>query len=248
MNSHRLRWLAVAAALAACLVVVTGAALGDGNVQHGISVTKGCTSPVTIGSAYACTYTVRNNIDDAHDTLTFNSFVDSVHAAGGDVTSANIFANLNYVIGTFEIGFSTPPSCTGGVGTGTALDPFRSAPGNPLTLCTLPFGSRLNTQSNSFYTVQAADFALPSHRLADDVTLGWRDTCDDTAQTGNTNCSANPQTNGAASSALIVDANIQITPATATNAVNTNHVLTITANAVGGVTIDPVRTPLPPPS
>src|SRR5262249_47517682 len=34
-----------------------------------------------------------------------------------------------------------------------------------------------------------------------------------------------------------VDANIQITPATATNAVNTNHTLTITVNAVGG-TID----------
>ena len=35
-----------------------------------------------------------------------------------------------------------------------------------------------------------------------------------------------------------MDANIQITPATATNAVNTNHVLTITVNALGG-TIDP---------
>ena len=34
-----------------------------------------------------------------------------------------------------------------------------------------------------------------------------------------------------------VNANIQITPATDTNAVNTNHVLTITINAVGG-TID----------
>ena len=31
-----------------------------------------------------------------------------------------------------------------------------------------------------------------------------------------------------------VDANIQITPATATNPTNTNHVLTITVNAVGG--------------
>src|SRR6185295_10357378 len=34
-----------------------------------------------------------------------------------------------------------------------------------------------------------------------------------------------------------VDANIQITPATATNAVGTNHVLTITVNALNG-TID----------
>ena len=34
-----------------------------------------------------------------------------------------------------------------------------------------------------------------------------------------------------------MNANIQITPATATNAVGTNHVLTITVNAVGG-TID----------
>ena len=34
-----------------------------------------------------------------------------------------------------------------------------------------------------------------------------------------------------------MNANIQITPATATNAVNTNHVLTITVNALNG-TID----------
>ena len=34
-----------------------------------------------------------------------------------------------------------------------------------------------------------------------------------------------------------MNANIQITPATATNAVGTNHVLTITVNALGG-TID----------
>ena len=38
-------------------------------------------------------------------------------------------------------------------------------------------------------------------------------------------------------SKLWVNANIQITPATATNPVGTNHVLTITINALGG-TID----------
>ena len=49
----------------------------------------------------------------------------------------------------------------------------------------------------------------------------------------------NPGTHTDASSECftVVDANIQITPATATNAVGTNHVLTITVNALGG-TID----------
>src|SRR5262249_49691905 len=142
-------------------------------------------------------YTVRNVVDDAHDTLTFNSFVDTVHTAGGNVSSGELFPSLRYVIATGS------PTCTGGVGTGTDADPFRAAPGDPLILCTLPYVPRLNTQANSFYTVQAADYGLANHRLTDDVLLGWRDTCDDPIHTGNTNCNSSPQTNGAGSSALI---------------------------------------------
>src|SRR5262245_65771102 len=119
MKLQRLRWLAAGGVMAVCLAVVVGPAMAV-DVQHGISVTKGCSSAVTIVSAYSCTYSVRNNIDEAQDTLTFNSFVDTVHAAGGNVSSGEMFTNLRFEIGAFVPGFSTAPFCSGGVGTGTA--------------------------------------------------------------------------------------------------------------------------------
>src|SRR5262249_2029509 len=160
--------------------------------QHGIGVTKGCSSPTNIGQPYSCTYSVINTVDEAQDTLTFDGVSDTVHASGGNVASGNIFASLRYVIGPFLMGFSTPPFCTAGIATGTALDPFRSAPGNPLVSCTLPFGSRLNTLSNSFYTVQPLDFNQPGHVVTDSVEITWHDLCNDPAHTGNTNCVSNP--------------------------------------------------------
>ena len=39
------------------------------------------------------------------------------------------------------------------------------------TMCTLPFGSRINFESTSHYTVQPGDFALPGHVLRDDAAL-----------------------------------------------------------------------------
>ena len=42
------------------------------DVQHGIAFTKGCASPTQIGQPYACTYSIRNVTDEAHDTLTIN--------------------------------------------------------------------------------------------------------------------------------------------------------------------------------
>ena len=62
------------------------------------------------------------------------------------------------VVGPFTPGFSTPPTCTGGTGNGTDASPWVGA-----TSCTLPFGSRINVLSFSFYTVKAADFNLPGH-------------------------------------------------------------------------------------
>src|SRR5215471_601065 len=66
-------------------------------VQHGISFTKGCNGFTPIGSPLECDYTIRNNVDDAHDTLTFTALVDTVHSfpqtppppppPAGDVTS-----------------------------------------------------------------------------------------------------------------------------------------------------------------
>src|SRR5262245_2788165 len=53
------------------------------DVQHGISLTKGCVSPTQIGQPYSCSFTFRNETDEAHDTLTVDGLVDVVHAAGG---------------------------------------------------------------------------------------------------------------------------------------------------------------------
>src|SRR3954447_8439491 len=127
--------------LAASAVFGVGFATAADPANHGISVTKGCTSPTQIGAPYACTYSFRNNVDDAQDTLTVSGLTDVVHAAGGNVSSGNVFGSLKLVAVTGT------PSCPGATGTGTVADPWRS-PG--LTSCTLPFGSRINTQSFSF--------------------------------------------------------------------------------------------------
>lgn len=39
-------------------------------VNHGIAFTKGCMSPTPVGQPYTCTYSIRNNVDEAQDTLT----------------------------------------------------------------------------------------------------------------------------------------------------------------------------------
>ena len=60
--------------------------------------TKGCESPTQISAPYKCTYSVRNTIDDNQDTLTINGLVDTVHAAGGNVSSGNVFSSLRFEI------------------------------------------------------------------------------------------------------------------------------------------------------
>jgi hypothetical protein len=68
----------------------------------------------------------------------------------------------------------------------------------------LPFGSRLNVEPFSFYTVQAADFNLPGHVITDSAELIWHDVCNDSAGTGDTNCVANPPDVGAGSQSLVI--------------------------------------------
>ena len=212
------------------VVLQGGGSGGGGGVNHGITFTKGCASPTQIGQPYSCTYSIRNIVDEAQDTLTIHGLVDTVHSAGGDVSSGNVFSSLQLTIGALLPGFSTLPTCPGATGTGTALDPFR-APG--LTSCTLPFGSRLNVQFFSFYTVQAGDFNLPGHQLADSAALSWNDLCDDPIHTGNTNCNPNPPAVGAASQSLVT----QLPSTTSTTIHNAAHA-PVTAVPVGSVVHD----------
>jgi hypothetical protein len=213
MNSHRLRWLAAGAALAACLVTGLGAAivapaLAQEPAQHGISFLKGCASPTNIGSAYSCSYTVRNNSDEPQDTLTMNSLVDIVHAASGDVNSGNIIGSVQ-IKTTTAPGNNIPSGATCAAAAGDGVN----VPYTGVTSCTLPFGSRVNVLSFSHYTVQAADFALPGHALTDDAALGWHDLCDGLAfpnpnppppaLPGGGNCNPNPPNVGSASQSII---------------------------------------------
>jgi hypothetical protein len=198
MRRHRLLLvvggLIVAAIAFAGLTGVASAA----DVQHGISFTKGCASPTQVGAPYSCTYSIRNNVDEAKDTLTINGLNDTVHAASGNVSSGNVFSSLKFEIGTPSVPGAPDPSCVGGTGNGQPGTPFTGA-----SSCTIPFGSRLNVLSFSFYTVQASDFNLPGHVLTDSAELTWHDLCNDPGGTGNSNCVNNPPVSGAGSQTLV---------------------------------------------
>src|SRR5215212_7665353 len=192
---------------------VSGAAAAD--VNHGIGFTKGCTSPTKIGDPYSCSFTIRNVLDAAQDTLTINSLVDTVHAASGDQTTGNILGTVSITTTTTATGpTQSGATCTASGGNGTAATPYTG-----VTSCTLPFGGRVNVLSTSHYTVQAGDFALSLDQLKDDATLGWRDLCNDPALTGNTNCNPNPP-NVTAASLTVVQ---QLPSQTATEIHNAAH-------------------------
>ena len=74
---------------------------------------------------------VRNNIDDAEDTLTITSVTDVVHAASGDVNSGNI-------IGSVKINVLGGATCAAASGTGAVGDPYQG-----VTSCTIPFNGRV---------------------------------------------------------------------------------------------------------
>ena len=76
-------------------------------------------------------------------------------------------------------GVQSGATCSGGSGDGSLATPYTG-----VTMCTLPFGSRLQVLPFSHYTVQPDDFTLPGHELTDDAALGWHDLCNDPAGTG----------------------------------------------------------------
>jgi hypothetical protein len=181
MRSKGLLRLALGLGVFVTLLVVGTSGASAADVTHGIGFTKGCSSPTQVGAPYSCSWTIRNNLDDAQDTLTINNLTDTVHSAGGNVVSSTVLDNA-----------SVTPS-----GGATCTAP-------PNRVCTIPFNGRVDVGPFSFYTVQPADFALPGSQLTDSSDLAWHDLCDDPAHTGDTNCNPNPPTNGAASASLIV--------------------------------------------
>jgi hypothetical protein len=160
---------------------------------HGIAVSKGCTSPVQVGDPYTCSVQIQNIVDTGHDTLQVTGLTDVVNSAGGAVPPGvppNILPTTGLV-------FSGAVSCTGGSGAGTSASPYLGA-----TSCLLPFGTSITTKPFSHYTVQAADFNLPNHRLTDTASVAWHNTC--TLNPDN-DCTTGPQVAGAGSSALVIE-------------------------------------------
>ena len=105
---------------------------------------------------------------------------------------------------------------------------LRANPFTGATSCILPFGSRLNVQPFSFYTVQAADFGLPGHALTDSAELAWHDLCNDPAGTGNSNCAANPPNSGAGSQTIVTGL-----PSTTSTTIHNAAHAAVTAVGVG---------------
>ena len=136
-------------------------------VIQGLGVAKGCDPSTPVGSPYQCGYGFTNNngVNPSNNTITITSVVDTVFAAGGNVSSGNILPSLHLILG----GAAT---CVGGAGLGTA-GPYIGA-----TSCSIPQNSGILTQSFSYYTVTNADFGLAGHVLADQVTANWQAICD----------------------------------------------------------------------
>ena len=215
--------------LAVGAILAVGFASAAGPVNHGITFTKGCSSPTQIGQPYACSYQIFNIVDGAQDTLTITGLLDTVHAAGGDVLSGGGSATATFNQLKFEI-VAGSPTCNG-TGSGTSLDPFVNA-----TMCTVPFGSTLAVQPFSFYTVQGADFNLAGHNLTDDAGLTWHDLCDDPAGTANTNCVNDPPVVGAGSQTVV-----QQLPSTTTTTIHDGGHNPVTTVAAGTTVHDFVK-------
>jgi hypothetical protein len=207
-------WRALLVACAATALLVFWVGSASAQQFHGIAFTKGCSPTTNIGAPMMCAFQMLNLVDGGQDTLQINDVEDVVNSAGGAVNSGN-------VLGSLQLVFSGPTvSCTGGSGAGTSGSPYVGA-----TQCTLPFGTSIQTNSFSHYTVQPGDFALPGHSLTDSATLGWNNTC--TSPTVQ-NCTTGPQQASAGSATTV-----QQNPSTTTTQIHNPAHQVVTAVAVG---------------
>ena len=156
--------------LAGLCVLMSFLALGASGAMaafHGVAQAKQCVGPVRIGGASTCAAQIANTVDTGHDTIRVSGLIDTVNSAGGAVATGNILSSTVLIFNFLAPAGTPSPICVGGSGAGTNADPYLGA-----TECLLPFGSNITTRPFSHYTVQAADFNLPLHRLTDTVT--WK--------------------------------------------------------------------------
>jgi hypothetical protein len=131
-------------------------------LQHGIGFTKGCESPTAVGNPYLCSYTIQNVLDGAQDTLTVDGLLDCVLPAGPCLGN-DIF-----------IGHGLWLKLSGGA---FCTDILMDSAGTMTTVggnCTLPFGSRIDTDPFSSYTAASGDDVTG---IYDEANLYWQDLC-----------------------------------------------------------------------
>src|SRR5439155_173872 len=147
-------------------------------------------------------------------------------------TNHTLTITVNALNGTIDPGLHTATaSKVSGPGSfvGSPSCTYDGGAADPNGLGTLPSASCtvVITSATPGTTVVSATSNIPVSNLSGSDTV-----------TRTTGTAANTAVGGSGNASKSwVDANIQITPPTATNAVGTNHVLTITVNAPGG-TID----------
>jgi uncharacterized repeat protein (TIGR01451 family) len=188
------------AAFAGSVMVLTALAValpGSADPSHGFAVGKNCHGPVKPGDQLVCQFTIENTeVLSAHDTWT----IDFANPATPNPISDVVFSpssgqqpTVNFPLSSFTLAFTGGAACTA-------------------TLCTLPFGSTIQTNFVPVYTVAAGD-VNGDHTLTDIVTIVGINACPVVGQNG---CSHTPTPEtGTASTNVLIQPSVstQLSPA-----------------------------------
>jgi hypothetical protein len=203
------------AATASCTVTITSATVGTTVVSatsnipvNGVSITR--TTGTAANTAAGGSGNASKNWVDANIQIT------PATATNPLGTNHVLTITVNALGGTIDAGPHTATaSIVSGPGSFVGSPTCTYTGGGATASCTVTITSNVVGT-----TVVSATSNIPVNGVVITRTTG---TAVNTASGGSGNASKN-----------WVDANIQITPATATNPIGTNHVLTITVNALGG--------------
>ena len=164
--------------------------------------TRAASGQTKIGDQYRCSYAITNNQDEANDTLTITSLVDTVNRPGSP-NSGNILQipGIGSIV-TFEQlpgNTTTNASCTGPRHAGRHLHPAGRHPHPDRRHRRRPRVQLLHGRRRRDFNVNPA-----THRLTDTAALTWQDLC----TSGTNNCPEGDQS----SQHRLVDARRQARP------------------------------------
>ena len=243
IQGWRSLWLVGALAAAALIVASADAE----SVTYGVSVSKGCNSPVMVGEQFTCFYVFSNTQPSvaapSQDTVSVVGATDSANRNPDPVTGpdVNILSQLQLVYGA-DIAGAGPVVCNGGSGLGTSASPYVGAHD-----CTIPYGAKISSKDFDLGTVTAQDAQAPGHKLHDQITFTWNDLCD-VSPSDNCNPEGNTEQASAAATVIATSAlTTNITPAHCDTPTacrvpipvfDTAHLTGVTADAGGNITFE----------